>query len=705
MAGRNKIRRAVAQALSDLSQGFVGQHGQQIPGTIKASGGTFTIEASDSSRKRFTMLAYSGGPLTLREYDAPVVVDLQGVTIEAGGRIPVPFNHNLADQIGETDSAKITAAGIEATGYIDSATENGKLVTAAGKGGLDWEASIGAPVQAMEFYRPGEHVTVNGRSFSGPVYVARKTALKEISIVRRGADVGQTRVAIAASLTNEGQMNEFETWLKASGFDPATMPETQKAGLKTLYDRTTAAPPPVQASVTHSNDLKTLGKQMLAAFQIQAALEGHPEIAKEAITADGEIAAGWDLARVKREIAREEELKTLRASRASGPFIAAGIDTANQGQVLEAAMAISGGLPNVEKHYTPQVIEAAHKQFKGRIGLQEVFMIAAEANGGGRYRTVNKGNVGEILASAFPAVRAAGQSISLPGILSNVANKFLLMGFMGVDQKWRRFAKVGRVSDFKTTTRYRLLDSMVFEKIGPNGKIKLGELSEESFTNKVDTYAKMFAVDRPTIINDDLGAMTDVPQRLGRGAGVALQRTFWAEFMDNSTFFADPSAHYLKGSTTNLSSAGLAAALKKWRDKVDNDSNPLGYEPKILLVGATNEVTAKELLASTNYNTGGSSSNDKVPNKNIWAGAYDLVVSEFLENTNYTGNSTTAYYLFCDPMECATIEVVFLDGVETPTIEQSESEFDTLGAQFRGYLDFGVNLQDARGGLKVKGAA
>jgi pyruvate/2-oxoglutarate dehydrogenase complex dihydrolipoamide acyltransferase (E2) component len=83
--------------------------------------GTFTIEAA-GNRKRFTMRAYSGGPLTLKEYDAPVIVDLAGVTISAQN-LPTPHNHDLENVIGETDKIEITANGIEATGFLDTGTD------------------------------------------------------------------------------------------------------------------------------------------------------------------------------------------------------------------------------------------------------------------------------------------------------------------------------------------------------------------------------------------------------------------------------------------------------------------------------------------------------------------------------------------------------------------------------------------------------
>jgi hypothetical protein len=49
------------------------------------------------------------------------------------------------------------------------------------------------------------------------------------------------------------------------------------------------------------------------------------------------------------------------------------------------------------------------------------------------------------------------------------------------------------------------------------------------------------------------------------------------------------------------------------------------------------------------------------------------------------------------------IEVAFINGQEAPTIETADADFNVLGVQMRGYHDFGVALQDPRGGVRMKG--
>ena len=42
------------------------------------------------------------------------------------------------------------------------------------------------------------------------------------------------------------------------------------------------------------------------------------------------------------------------------------------------------------------------------------------------------------------------------------------------------------------------------------------------------------------------------------------------------------------------------------------------------------------------------------------------------------------------------MEVGFLNGQESPTVETAEADFDTLGIQMRGYFDYAVSKGDKR---------
>jgi hypothetical protein len=107
-------------------------------------------------------------------------------------------------------------------------------------------------------------------------------------------------------------------------------------------------------------------------------------------------------------------------------------------------------------------------------------------------------------------------------------------------------------------------------------------------------------------------------------------------------------------------------------------------------------MTATELRDTT--------ASTKYPTANPHAGKFRTLYSAYLSNSTLTGNSSTAWYLLANPADVPLIEVAFLNGRDVPTVETAEADFSVLGVQMRGYFDFGVALQDWRGGVKMAGA-
>jgi hypothetical protein len=61
------------------------------------------------------------------------------------------------------------------------------------------------------------------------------------------------------------------------------------------------------------------------------------------------------------------------------------------------------------------------------------------------------------------------------------------------------------------------------------------------------------------------------------------------------------------------------------------------------------------------------------------------------------------WYLFADPMDVAAFEVVFLDGNQTPFLDEMV-DFETDAMKFKVRLDYGVALGDWRAGYLNDGA-
>ncbi|NUQ51363.1 MAG: hypothetical protein HUU19_01545 [Phycisphaerales bacterium] len=622
--------------------------------TLAAAG----ADAGAAPLPRFKMVAYTGGPMKVAGWRYPVVLDLAGLSVPSQAR-PIRFGHDPSAGVGHTDAIRVEAGQLVATGVISRDTLAAKEVVASSKNGFPWQASVGASVDEFEFIKESQKATVNGQEFTGPINVVRKATLGEISFVDLGAD-GRTSASIAASQKDKH------------------MPET---AVETPESPAIAA---TQAGTAEAIRAEAVAETTRIAALRRICGGKHADIEAKAI---GE---GWDSTRC--------ELEVLRASRPKAPAAHVPDNSVNSG-VLEAACLLTAKLDGIEKVCDEQTLEVASKRFRGGIGLQELLLEAAWANG---YTGRNFRDSRAVMRFAFGQdVQAQLSVVDVSGILSNVANKFLLDGFFSVERVWRNICAVRNVSDFKTVTSYRLIGKDQYEQVAPGGELKHGSLGEESYTNKADTYGLLLSIDRRDIINDDLGAITTVPRKLGRGSGLKINDVFWTIFMNNAAFFAAGNKNYISGASTNLSIDGLTQGEQTFMDMVDSDGKPTGVMPSVLLVPTALSAMGTQLFKSLEIRD--TTANTRYPVANPHTGKFRVEVSRYLGNAQYTGNSTKAWYLLADPGDLPTIEVAFLNGNESPTIETADADFNVLGIQMRGYHDFGVALQDTRGGVKSAG--
>ncbi len=419
------------------------------------------------------------------------------------------------------------------------------------------------------------------------------------------------------------------------------------------------------------------------------------------------------------------ELKLVQNSRPKGPTIVtkktrdpdmsmdilgAAVITAGKYQKVQTAYDDTGRpvtkiVERPDDVYSDEILQAAHDKFRRGIGLQEVIQSAAEINGWeGRSFKQEPQMCLRYAFGDIPPIHASGTSqADISGLLSNVANKFLLQGFFFVEQAWREISDIQPVNDFKTRTSYRLTGAEEFKKVPASGEIQSGTLAEESYTNRADTYGLMLNVTRQDIINDDLGAITSVPKKLGRGAGISLNKIFWTEFLGQlATTFTSGRGNYFSGGTTNLQISSLTTAEQMFMDLTDAQGVPIGHMPTIMLVPTTLSATSASIFRDTELRN--TTANTTFTTGNPHSGKFRPVVIRYIANTSFTGYTTTGWGIFADPQDVPTIEMCFLYGNESPTVDQADADFNTLGIQMRGFLDFGVNTQDYRGGVWSKGA-
>lgn len=454
------------------------------------------------------------------------------------------------------------------------------------------------------------------------------------------------------------------------------------------------------------------------------------------------IAAGWT--------ANDAELHALRAGRpAPGPIVYGTTTPEHSEAVVECAMLQAAGCElfdsdfyerkrgerdggmrprdanrikaELKDRYPEQVQDAAHKLYKGRIGLQEALTTIAASNGYRGPQTISMGNLGEV-AQYASQVRADGSStLSVANITANVMNKFLLQGYMYTEQAWKEICGIRSVKDFKATKSINLFGDVEFADVGPSGELKNATLQDQAFANQVATSGRIMTIPRTVIINDDLGALGAVPMMMGRGAGLKLNKEFWTRWLDanqkddggSTAFWAAThtipnqkgNSNLSSGGGSALSSAGLTAAVLLFDKQVDPKGYPLGLDAEILLYPPDLQTTALELMNSQ-YIVQSAGATTKQPSDNIWKGRFRPVKSRYLSNADFTGYSAAAWYLLGNPSLVPCIEVAFLNGAEMPTVQQAgpDFQFNVLGITTRAFFDIGVTMQNFRGGVKSAGS-
>lgn len=681
-----------------------------------------SIEASgDAPSGTFSMVAYSGGVLhqTLGGRRVPVVIDLDTAQIEAGKQYPALLEHSGKHVPGYL-YAKVENGQIVANGNLVNNDEASRVRQMA-KDGFEWQASVGMEPVTYEPVKAGVRVTVNGKQFTGPILVARSARLREVSFVAVGADA-ETSVSLAASYADESQgreetMSEFDQFVQASGFDPETLTDAQKGVLEAAFAHQSLkakgeaqVPFDAEEIVKKTRDV-SLG-ELSRIGKIKAAAE---EYAVSTIKVDGKevdfaqhaIKAGWS--------ALEAENVALRASRENVPLPRGSArETAIDQDVIEASLLLAGGVSEdfVAKSYADEkrarvMNEATSVEWRN-LGVQGLLKATCDAAG------LSVGRFGDDVsaliersAEANRRLQASGEftTLSLPGVLSNVANKTLLSAYQSQPLTWNQIAATTSLRDFKQATRYRFSVDGTLSEVGPDGELKHINLQEDSRTIRLKTEGAMISLTRQMIINDDLGAFLRIPSMFGRQAAVRIEKQVYQTLLSavDSTLFTTAQGNLVEGTANVLGITGLTAAKKAFHDQTDENGDPISVMPEILLVGTALDVTADTLLNSTEVRDTTASTKYGVFNPH--ARSLRKVMSPYLNAQSLSGSSATLYFLLANPSVLPVIEVGFLNGRNAPVIESSEADFNVLGMKWRAYIDFGIAEGEYRGGVAVTGVA
>ena len=634
--------------------------------------------AADDGGRRVTGVAYAGGKIRLGGWRHPVVVDLAGMTIPE--QVPLLADHwNSTSRRMGVVTPRIEGGALLIEGTIVAVSEAAGEILAQGRAGAEWQLSIGAEAEECELVDGKREI--NGREVTGQYYHVRRSTLREVSVVAVGAD-RSTHMAVKAAFNLGEPMNQEDNTNQntAPTAEPAA-PASESAPVK--------AAEPADASEAAENAIRA---ERARVASIRAICAGEfPDIEAKAVD------EGWT-----QEKTTSEVLMAVRAARpVAAPNVIVKDHASRNAKTLEAAMCLRAGVDEdtIVHDLGEEVVEAAYPDRD--LSLRGLLEECVRAEGGQVPR-----------AFGNDSVRAAFSTVSLPGILSNVAEKKLMQAYRAQPIIAQKLCTAGDLTDFKETVRYRLTDIGDLQPVAADGEIKDGGVAEEKATMQIDTYGKKFVLTRRMIIDDDLGAFLKIPTAMGNRAARLIDQLFFKRLLSNPTMedgkalFHSGHKNLLTGAASALSADSLKKAIQNYLNQVDADGQPISVEPAILLVPTALKHLAIELTRGATLIMAGGSEQTVRPAINVLANEnLEIVSSPYLSNEKYPGCSETAWYLFGRPGTVDTFEIGYLKGRRAPTVERGETDFNTLGQWFRVYFDIGVREQDFRGMLKSNGAA
>lgn len=517
--------------------------------------------------------------------------------------------------------------------------------------------SVGYGVDNWEEVGAGKTAT-NGR-VQGPAYVAVRWSVAEISIVSVPADdsvgvgremeqieeAGQPAVNEKREEQNMGEENKnLETNAQGRESAPAATPVAPAVDAQRAIDqeRTRCAEITALCRDFEMDPTEFIsGKRSVAEVQAEI-LRGMREKNKPTETANIDV--------------REEDSVKFRSAAADAILLRSGMRVA-----------------------TP----AAGASDLRHMRLRDLAVECLERDGNSKARYLRDEDL------IREALTGAG---AFAGILSNVANKSLSDGYAAAPATFDKWCGVGSNPDFKAATHYRLSEAGELQQMTETGEFKHDVVTEDSTSKSVLTYGRSFSLTRKAIINDDLSALTRIPQRYAAAARRGINALVYKTLATQAGLFTSQHGN-LAGTAAALSVESLGLARKAMRvQKNLRNKEILNIVPEFLLAPAALETKAEQLFGSI---ADPASSNANV--RNPFVNKFQIITDAELDQY-----SETAWYLAAAAGLVDTLEVTYLNGQQTPTLE-SQVAFDVLGMKWRIFIDYGVTVLDYRGLYKNAG--
>lgn len=588
--------------------------------------------------------------------------------------------YNLDDVIGVVERAWIeNGQGIATVRF--SQREEADAIFRDVKDGILRNISVGYAVHRYE--------VVEEEDDKLPTYRAVDWEPMELSIVPIGFDDGAKIRSAKTAADYQGQRFSTEFQIR----EPEQVTEqTADAATETqeeiaMTDENRAADEQRQADIR--NEATVAERQRCSTIRSMAKKVGlGDDVAEDLISRGVEVAQAS--AAMIDKLAEKQQASQGETRNAQPTIVTSGVDaavvTAKRGAMQNALLARCN--PGIK-------LEDNAREFRG-MRLIDMARESVELAGGNARGMTPQEIARAALGCDRSAVRAAGMHTTsdFPILLGSTVNRTLRDSYALAPQTWRPLGRQSTVSDFREVSRVALGDIAALEKVNEHGEYKYGSLGEEGAPLKVGKFGKIIAITWEAIVNDDLSAMTRIPQALGAAAAQTESDVVWALLLGNPNFVDGTAVFHadhgnLAASGGAINTTTLAAARAAMRKQKSKAGHFLNLGPEYLVVGPDKELEAYQ-FTSSNY----------VPAKNADINDSRNASLQVIVDARITGNQ---WYLFAAPGLVDTFEYAYLEG-EQGVFTETREGFEVDGMEIKARLVFGAAWIDYRGAYKNAGA-
>lgn len=627
----------------------MGKFAKQLLGKYAREAQITNIEANDD---RTVELSFSSEEPYERWFGTEILCHDDGcINLDRfnSGLGTVLFNHDRDTVVGHIENVWIEDNRGKAIVRFDEDDESEKIYQKVLKGTLQG-VSVGYSISRYEELIDSDSKSSNGR-FTGPAYVITDWEPLEISIVSVPADPS---VGVGRSV-DDNEEEPMKGDAKAKGTEqnvPQVVPEVPESGVKGF----------------NADD----AKKLIAAERERVSTITSLCRDFEVDGVDEFIKSGKSVAEV-----REVVMDALRERNKPVSVKVGEADSDKFRMAMQDALIMSVGIPVANP--APGANELRS------MSLMEL----------ARESLVREGLTANYADRLELAREAINSTSSFPIALSNVANKALMQGYETAPSTFAIWAGKGSNRDFKPAKRFLLSEAAELKLVPEGGQFKDSQMSEAGTNVSVLTFGRTFSLTRQAIINDDLGVFNDISSKFGRAAKNKINNMVY-DLLSGNTVLEDGKALFsadrknLATTGSELSVVSLAAGVAAMRrQKHIGENRNLNIAPTYLIVPPELEALAYQVVKSA---VDPARNNDTV---NPFGGRFTIVVDAALTDPH-------AWYLASRPTDVQTIEVTYLNGVETPRLE-TQTGFKVDGIEYKVAIDCNATAIDFRGLYKNPG--